>query len=243
MKQIGARQEAGRIGGIGPCGRPLCCSSWMTHFVSVGTGAARVQDLSMNPQKLAGQCAKLKCCLNFEIDSYSEAQKKLPPKDITLETKDGTYYYFKPDILARKITYSTDKSIPANLVTIDASRAFEIIALNRQGIKVDSLDEADDKSKEKPVYVDLVEQESLTRFDNSKRRKRRRAPQDADRQQKGNAHKGGNAPKQADKNDNRPKNAEKTGDRNRQPRNKGNRNNKKGRPDQAGAQTQAENKG
>ena len=243
MKQIGARQEAGRIGGIGPCGRPLCCSSWMTHFVSVGTGAARVQDLSMNPQKLAGQCAKLKCCLNFEIDSYSEAQKKLPPKDITLETKDGTYYYFKPDILARKITYSTDKSIPANLVTIDASRAFEIIALNRQGIKVDSLDEADDKSKEKPVYVDLVEQESLTRFDNSKRRKRRRAPQDADRQQKGNAHKGGNAPKQADKNDNRPKNAEKTGDRNRQPRNKGYRKNKKGRPDQAGAQTQAENKG
>lgn len=194
MKQIGARQEAGRIGGIGPCGRPLCCSSWMTHFVSVGTGAARVQDLSMNPQKLAGQCAKLKCCLNFEIDSYSEAQKKLPPKDITLETKDGTYYYFKPDILARKITYSTDKSIPANLVTIDASRAFEIIALNRQGIKVDSLDEADDKSKEKPVYVDLVEQESLTRFDNSKRRKRRRAPQDADRQQKGNAHKGGECP-------------------------------------------------
>ena len=174
MKQIGARQEAGRIGGIGPCGRPLCCSSWMTHFVSVGTGAARVQDLSMNPQKLAGQCAKLKCCLNFEIDSYSEAQKKLPPKDVTLETKDATYFYFKPDILARKVTYSTDKSIPANLVTIDASRAFEIIALNKQGIKVDALEVSDEKQKEKPAYVDLVEQESLTRFDNSKRRKRRR---------------------------------------------------------------------
>ncbi|MDE6339936.1 MAG: hypothetical protein K2K97_09150, partial [Muribaculaceae bacterium] len=120
MKQIGARQEAGRIGGIGPCGRPLCCSSWMTHFVSVGTGAARVQDLSMNPQKLAGQCAKLKCCLNFEIDAYTEAQKKLPPKDAVLQTKDADYYYFKADILTRKVTYSTDKSIPANLVTISA---------------------------------------------------------------------------------------------------------------------------
>lgn len=181
MKQIGARQEAGRIGGIGPCGRPLCCSSWMTHFVSVGTGAARMQDLSMNPQKLAGQCAKLKCCLNFEIDSYSEAQKKLPPKDVTLETKDATYFYFKPDILARKITYSTDKSIPANLVTIDASRAFEIIALNKQGIKVDSLEETVSKPKERQQYVDLVEQESLTRFDSTKRRKRRRA-QDGDKQ-------------------------------------------------------------
>ncbi|MDE5874444.1 MAG: hypothetical protein K2H15_02255, partial [Muribaculaceae bacterium] len=107
MKQIGARQEAGRIGGIGPCGRPLCCSSWMSKFVSVGTGAARAQDLSMNPQKLAWQCAKLKCCLNFEVDAYAEAQKQLPGKDITLETKDATYYLFKSDILARTVTYST----------------------------------------------------------------------------------------------------------------------------------------
>ncbi len=173
MKQIGARQEAGRIGGIGPCGRPLCCSSWMTHFVSVGTGAARMQDLSMNPQKLAGQCAKLKCCLNFEIDAYSEAQKKLPQKEVPLETKDATYFYFKPDILARKITYSTDKVIPANLITIDVSRAFEIIALNKQGIKVDSLEVEEKKGKENHTYVDLVGQESLTRFDNSKRRKKR----------------------------------------------------------------------
>ena len=175
MKQIGARQEAGRIGGIGPCGRPLCCSSWMTHFVSVGTGAARLQDLSMNPQKLAGQCAKLKCCINFETDVYAESVKKLPPKDVTLETQDATYYYFKPDILARKVTYSTDKKIPANLVTIDAARAFEIIALNKQGVKVESL-EPDSKVRkgEKPEYVDLVEQESLTRFDKSKNRKRKK---------------------------------------------------------------------
>ena len=173
MKQIGARQEAGRIGGIGPCGRPLCCSSWMTHFVSVGTGAARVQDLSMNPQKLAGQCAKLKCCLNFEIDSYSESHRKLPPKDAVLETKNGLYYYFKPDILARKVTYSTDKSIPANLVTIDASRAFEIIALNKQGVKVDSLEPESGKKKPEKEYIDLVEQESLTRFDKSKKKKKK----------------------------------------------------------------------
>lgn len=172
MKQIGARQEAGRIGGIGPCGRPLCCSSWMTHFVSVGTGAARLQDLSMNPQKLAGQCAKLKCCLNFEIDTYAEANKKLPPRDVTLLTKDAEYFYFKPDILAGTVTYSTDKRVPANLVTIDNSRAFEIIALNKQGIKPDSLSAAENESSRNETgYVDLVEQESLTRFDKSKKKK------------------------------------------------------------------------
>lgn len=174
MKQIGARQEAGRIGGIGPCGRPLCCSSWMTHFVSVGTGAARLQDLSMNPQKLAGQCAKLKCCINFETDIYAEAVKKLPPKDVPLETQDATYYYFKPDIIAGKITYSTDKKIPANLVTIDAARANEIIALNKQGVKVESLEKSSKNAKKsEEAYVDLVEQESLTRFDKSKNRRKK----------------------------------------------------------------------
>lgn len=176
MRQIGARQEAGRIGGIGPCGRPLCCSQWMTKFVSVGTGAARIQDLSMSPQKLAGQCAKLKCCLNFETAVYAEAAKQMPGKDIQLETKDNTYYLFKSDILARKITYSTDKRIPANLVTIDARRAFEIIALNRQGIKVDSLlTERQIAADEEKKVVDLAEQESLTRFD--KARKKKKKPQ------------------------------------------------------------------
>ena len=109
MKQIGARQEAGRIGGIGPCGRPLCCSSWMSNFVSVATSAARFQDISLNPQKLAGQCAKLKCCLNFEVETYIESVKHLPPRDIRLETADNTYFYFKADIFKREITYSTDK--------------------------------------------------------------------------------------------------------------------------------------
>lgn len=174
MKQIGARQEAGRIGGIGPCGRPLCCASWMTHFVSVGTGAARIQDISMNPQKLAGQCGKLKCCLNFEIDAYTEAQRQLPDKNQTLETQDATYYLFKSDPLAKLVTYSTDKKIPANLVTIDARRAFEVIALNKQGVKVATLqtDEAVEAERQSQP-VDLVEQESLTRFDKSKKKKKK----------------------------------------------------------------------
>jgi len=175
MRQIGARQEAGRIGGIGPCGRPLCCSQWMTKFNSVGTGAARIQDISMNPQKLAGQCAKLKCCLNFETAVYAEAQKKLPGKDIQLETKDNIYYLFKPDILAQMLTYSTDRKIPANLVTITAARAFEIIALNKQGVKPDSLlSEGQLAEGEQKRVVDLAEQDDLTRFDKSKRRKKKK---------------------------------------------------------------------
>ncbi len=177
MKQIGARQETGRIGGIGPCGRPLCCSSWMTHFVSVGTGAARMQDLSMNPQKLAGQCAKLKCCLNFEIDAYAEATRQLPPKDVVLLTKDSEYYLFKTDILTRMLTYSTDRRMGANLTTIPASRAFEIIALNKQGIKVDKLNEDEDDTSAKKEYIDLADQDALTRFDKSKKKKTKSKPQ------------------------------------------------------------------
>ena len=175
MKQIGARQEAGRIGGIGPCGRPLCCSSWMTNFVSVATGAARYQDISLNPQKLAGQCAKLKCCLNFEVDAYVEAVKSLPSKEIRLETADATYFHFKTDIFRRLITYSTDKRMAVNLVTIDADRAFEVIAMNKAGEKPLTLavekDEA--KPKEKAAYGDLLGQDDLTRFDKKKKKKRK----------------------------------------------------------------------
>lgn len=170
MKQIGARQEAGRIGGIGPCGRELCCATWMTSFVSVSTSAARYQDISLNPQKLAGQCAKLKCCLNYEVDCYVEAQKRLPSREITLETKDGEFFFFKADILSNQITYSSDKNIPANLVTISGRRAFEIIGLNRRGIKPDSLIEETHRSEPKKP-VDLLEQESLTRFDRNRKGK------------------------------------------------------------------------
>lgn len=170
MKQIGARQEAGRIGGIGPCGRELCCATWMTSFVSVSTSAARFQDISLNPQKLAGQCAKLKCCLNYEVDCYVEAQKRLPSKEIELETKDGVFYFFKADILSNQITYSSDKSIPANLITISGRRAFEVIGLNKRGIKPENLQE-DTSREESKKSVDLLEQESLTRFDRSKKNK------------------------------------------------------------------------
>ena len=171
MKQIGARQEAGRIGGIGPCGRELCCSGWMTNFVSVATSAARYQEISLNPQKLAGQCAKLKCCLNYEVDGYVEAQKKLPSKDAVLYTKSGEYYHFKTDIYKYQLTYSTSKDFPANLITLPSSRVFEIIALNKRGIKVDALEESKEETVRKE-FSDVVGQDSLTRFDKTKKNKR-----------------------------------------------------------------------
>jgi cell fate regulator YaaT (PSP1 superfamily) len=176
MKQIGARQEAGRIGGIGPCGRELCCSCWMSSFVSVTTGAARYQDISMNPQKLAGQCAKLKCCINYEIDAYVEAQKHLPSREIALETKDSTYYHNKTDVFKREVTYSTDRLLAINIVTIPAQRAFDIIEMNKKGIKPQSL-ETDEKNRQsKHESHDILGQESLTRFDstNKKRKKKRK---------------------------------------------------------------------
>ena len=174
MKQIGARQEAGRIGGIGPCGRELCCSSWMTSFVSVATGAARYQDISMNPQKLAGQCAKLKCCINYEVDAYVEAQKRLPSREIVLETKDNNYYHFKTDIFKREITYSTDKSFAANLITISAERAFDVINMNKKGSKPVTL-EADTKPQPpKRDAQDILGQDSVTRFDSVKKKKKKR---------------------------------------------------------------------
>ena len=173
MKQIGARQEAGRIGGIGPCGRELCCATWMTNFVSVSTSAARYQDISLNPQKLAGQCAKLKCCLNYEVDAYVESQKRLPSKEITLETTEGTFYFFKADILKGLITYSSDKNFIANAVTIPARRAFEIINMNKRGEKPENLAE-NINGREPKRPIDLVEQESLTRFDKKKQNARKK---------------------------------------------------------------------
>lgn len=174
MKQIGARQEAGRIGGIGPCGRPLCCSQWMTRFVTVATSAARFQDLSLNPQKLAGQCAKLKCCLNFEVDAYVEASRKVPPKEVRLETADSTYYHFKTDIFKGLVTYSTDRHIAANLVTITAARAFEIIEMNKAGEKPLALiAEGEQKPKEKAAFGDIIGDDDITRFDKKKKRKKK----------------------------------------------------------------------
>ncbi len=173
MKQIGARQEAGLIGGYGPCGREMCCATWMKNFNTVSTGAARVQDVSLNPQKLAGQCAKLKCCLNYETATYTEAAQKLPRRDIHLETTDATYYYLKADILAGMVTYSTDRHLATNLATISCERAAEIIEMNARGEKPDSLIPESEKV-EKPGVMDLAEQDSLTRFDKSKRKKKKK---------------------------------------------------------------------
>jgi cell fate regulator YaaT (PSP1 superfamily) len=171
MKQIGARQEAGRIGGIGPCGRELCCSGWMTNFNSVSTSAARIQDISLNPQKLAGQCGKLKCCMNFEVDTYVDASKGFPSKEIQLETLDNTYYHFKTDVFKGLMSYSTSQNFGANIVTISAKRAKEVITLNKKGTKPELLD--DHSEEVKPVVVDYengVGQDSLTRFDTGKKR-------------------------------------------------------------------------
>lgn len=170
MKQIGARQEAGRIGGIGPCGREMCCATWMKQFNSVSTAAVRFQDISPNPQKLAGQCAKLKCCLNYEADTYVEAVRRLPERHTPLETQDGTFFFFKADILAGLVSYSTDKRMAANLTTITAERAKEIIALNKEGYKPERLDETADNEPKRPF--DLLDQDSLTRFDKAKGKRR-----------------------------------------------------------------------
>ena len=175
MKQIGARQEAGRIGGTGPCGRELCCATWMKNFVSVSTNAARFQDISLNPQKLAGMCAKLKCCLNYEVDDYVEASKRMPPKDAVLQTADNDYYQFKTDILAGEITYSTDKKMAVNLETISAERALAIIELNKQGEKPLSL-VGDGSVVETKKSKDLLEGD-INRFDKAKRKKNKRRGQ------------------------------------------------------------------
>ncbi|MBO5612236.1 MAG: hypothetical protein J5918_06535 [Prevotella sp.] len=172
MKQIGARQEAGRIGGTGPCGRELCCATWMKNFVSVSTNAARFQDISLNPQKLAGMCAKLKCCLNYEVDNYIEAGKQIPGKDIILQTQDNDYYLFKSDILAGLLTYSTDKRMAANLETISVKRANEIIAINKSGEKPLSLT-SEQQANGNNNSKDLLESESITRFDKSKKKKKK----------------------------------------------------------------------
>ena len=156
----------------------------MTSFVSVATGAARYQDISMNPQKLAGQCAKLKCCINYEVDSYVEAQKRLPSREVILETKDSNYYHFKTDIFKREITYSTDRSFAANLVTISADRAFDIIGMNKRGNKPVNLEGETKPEAPKRDAQDILGQESLTRFDNTVKKKKKKRPNEGgDREQ------------------------------------------------------------
>jgi cell fate regulator YaaT (PSP1 superfamily) len=165
MRQIGARQEAGRIGGIGSCGRELCCSTYITNFISVTTTHAKYQELSLNPQKLAGQCGKLKCCLNFEVDCYVDAQRSFPPKEIPLETKETTAYFLKMEVHKGIYWYTTDQHSTANLIAIPVSRVKEIQALNKKGVKADRFLVADQSWESQPVSEDLLKDNSLTRFD------------------------------------------------------------------------------
>lgn len=187
MKQIGARQEAGRIGGTGPCGRELCCATWVRNFSSVSTNAARFQGVSLNPTKLAGMCAKLKCCLNYEVDDYMKAARRLPSREVSLFTLDAEYFLVKTDILSGECTYSTDRKKMANVETISARRAREIIELNRQGEKPLSL--LDDGSvKPEAKSADLLADGDLSRFDKfQKKKKKKKKPSAAQPPRQGDA--------------------------------------------------------
>lgn len=208
MKQIGARQEAGRIGGTGPCGRELCCATWMKNFSSVSTTAARFQDISLNPTKLAGMCAKLKCCLNYEVDNYVEASRKLPSKDIHLYTMDNEYFLFKTDILNGQCTYSTDKNLAINLETISADRAKEIIEMNKQGEKpLSLLNNGKAKPAKKPI--DLLAGADISRFDKDKTARKNNG-----RNRNGNQRRNGNGSRNEERRQNQ--NARSDQDDNRQ---------------------------
>ena len=177
MKQIGARQEAGRIGGLGACGRQLCCASWISSFNSVTTGAARTQELSLNPQKLAGQCSKLKCCLSYELDCYADARKEFPRLNGPLQALDADYFHIKSDILARTMSFSTAPNSMAGLVTLSVGRVKEIMRLNAEGKKPEKItsDTVVDMTAEEPTYINVIGEDSITRFDKSKKKKRKKS--------------------------------------------------------------------
>jgi cell fate regulator YaaT (PSP1 superfamily) len=165
MRQIGSRQEAGRIGGIGTCGRELCCSTYITNFMSVTTTHARYQDLSLNPQKLAGQCGKLKCCLTFELDGYIDAQKNFPSKEIPLELTAETVYFQKMEVHKGVYWYSSDPRMAVNLTAVPVERVHEILTLNRKGIKPDKLVTTENNEDSKSGSDLLLQNSGLTRFE------------------------------------------------------------------------------
>lgn len=190
MRQIGARQEAGRLGGIGSCGRELCCATWLSDFRTVSTSAARYQQLSLNPQKLAGQCGKLKCCLNYELDMYVEAYKSLPEQNVRLQTKKGTAVHFKTDIFKKKVWYIYTGENAGAPIMIDADRAKYIIEQNRKGVFPDDLVDFAKEEANKPVvkkidYDNVVGQDSITRFDDKNKGKRHGKNRNKHRNQQG----------------------------------------------------------
>lgn len=192
MRQIGARQEAARVGGIGVCGRELCCSSWLKDFRSVSTSAARYQQMSLNPQKLAGQCGKLKCCLNFELDQYVEAVKGFPSPNAKIKLKKGMAFVFKMDIFKRLVYLIAPDSGNNGPVPVSLEDMQELLAMNERGEYPHSLSEF--ALEEKPdevdeVYSNVVGQDSLTRFDEERRRRKNRPNRNKRRKPQGS---GGN---------------------------------------------------
>ena len=185
MKQIGARQEAGLIGGLGICGRELCCANYITEFKSISTSAARVQDLSLNPQKLAGQCGKLKCCLNYEVSAYMDAHSRIPKVSEPLEFQDGLAYLVKTDILRETMWFSYENGSLAKMYPLPASEGREIIMMNRNGQKPETL--LPDVTPSAPEFVTAVGDDSISRFDEARKKKRRNKG--------GNRNKGKNRPK------------------------------------------------
>lgn len=226
MKQIGTRQEAGRIGGIGPCGRKLCCSTFITNFVSVSTSAARYQDISLNPQKLAGQCGKLKCCLNFEVDAYIDAQKDFPPTNIALNTGDGLLYHQKTDIFGRVMSYTPDKEGKGMFIQIPVKRVKEIIAMNRKGIIPPKAVEVRDDIPEDIKYTDGVGEESLNRFDEKKQQKKRHSKH----RNNNNRENGNNNTPRNEKNEKGGANNNRTEAKGGENNNRSNNNNRQGGP-------------
>ena len=175
MRQIGSRQEAAKIGGIGSCGRELCCSTWMTKFPSVSTGAARYQQLSINPQKISGQCGRLKCCLNFELDGYTEALKDFPKSNTKLKTKRGTAKFVKLDVFKRVMFYINPEDPTAELLEIPTDGVKQIISLNKKGDVPESFDEFKlQELVQEPIFEDVLGQDNINRFDYKKRKKRRK---------------------------------------------------------------------
>jgi cell fate regulator YaaT (PSP1 superfamily) len=176
MKQIGARQEAGRIGGIGPCGRELCCSTWISSFISVTTNSARCQEISLNPQKLAGQCGKLKCCLNYEIDSYIDAQKDFPSNNIPLETEAGSYVFLKSDVFKGIYWYALKGMTSSGMVALPVEVVKQVQKLNRSGIKPEKLvlEGVDISKNREETFTNMVNQEDLDRFNQPQKRSARK---------------------------------------------------------------------
>ncbi len=192
MRQIGARQEAGRIGGIGACGRELCCSTWIGNFVSVATNAARAQELSLNPQKLAGQCSKLKCCLNYELDSYLDSRRDFPNQEIVLKSKEGNATHQKTDVFRSLMWYSLDNENRNQIIQLKTERVKQIIELNKKGIIPDKLVDKNEletiirKQTEKMDYQNVVGQDSLDRFNKQKPRHKDNKPRFKNRKKQSN---------------------------------------------------------